>query len=62
MSLQTLNEVLGDNAEFLLNHQPKVSKETLHLPGPDFVDRMFSGSNRSNQVLRNIQTLYGHGR
>lgn len=62
MSLQTLNEVLGDKAEFLLNHQPKVSKETLHLPGPDFVDRMFSGSNRSNQVLRSIQTLYGHGR
>lgn len=62
MSLQTLNEVLGDKAEFLLNHQPKVSKETLHLPGPDFVDRMFSGSNRSNQVLRSIQTLYGNGR
>ncbi|MCO4291452.1 class I fructose-bisphosphate aldolase [Solitalea sp. MAHUQ-68] len=62
MTLTKINDLLGEKAEFLLNHQPKISKETLHLPGPDFVDRLFTGSNRSNQVLRSIQTLYGHGR
>ncbi|POY36089.1 fructose-bisphosphate aldolase [Solitalea longa] len=62
MTLTKINDLLGEKAEFLLNHQPKIAKETLHLPGPDFVDRLFNGTNRSNQVLRSIQTLYGHGR
>ncbi|SMO67741.1 class I fructose-bisphosphate aldolase [Solitalea koreensis] len=63
MSLQAITKILGDKASFLLDHQSKtVIKENLHLPGADFVDRMFSGSNRSNQVIRSLQTLYGHGR
>jgi class I fructose-bisphosphate aldolase len=54
---------LGKEAEFLLNHQSKtISKEHIHLPGPDFVDRIFGISDRNIQTLRNIQALYGTGR
>ena len=56
-------ELLGDKAEFLLNHQSKtISKDQLHLPGPDFVDRIWSGSDRNPQVLRNLQAMYNKGR
>jgi class I fructose-bisphosphate aldolase len=56
-------DLLGDKAEYLLNHQSKtISKESLHLPGPDFVDRIWVGSDRNPQVLRNLQSMYGHGR
>jgi len=63
MSINKIKELLGNQAESLLNHQCKtVSKEHLHLPGSDFVDRMFIPSNRSNNVIRNLQSLYNHGR
>lgn len=63
MALSKINELLGNQADSLLNHTCKtVTKEQLHLPGPDFVDRMFAPSNRNPQVLRSLQTLYGHGR
>lgn len=56
-------ELLGNNAEALLNHECKtVSKEHIHLPGNDFVDRIFGQSNRNPQVLRNLQAIYGTGR
>jgi len=56
-------ELLGKDAEALLNHQCKtIAKESLHLPGPDFVDRIFGISDRSVQTLRSIQSLYGTGR
>ncbi len=56
-------ELLGKDAEFLLKHQSKtVSKNNLHLPGPDFVDRIFVPTNRNTQVLRSLQTLFGTGR
>jgi class I fructose-bisphosphate aldolase len=56
-------ELLGSKADALMNHQCKtISKEMMHLPGPDFIDRVYSITNRSNQVLRSLQTLYGHGR
>jgi class I fructose-bisphosphate aldolase len=56
-------DLLGKEAEFLLNHQSKtISKEHIHLPGPDFVDRIFGISDRNIQTLRNIQALYGAGR
>ena len=59
----TIAQQLGDKAEFLLNFaNPKISKERLHLPGPDSVDRLFSVSNRSNRVLGNLQRILGHGR
>lgn len=56
-------EILGESAEALLNHKcTTIAKEHIHLPGADFIDRCFSQTNRSNQVLRSLQTLYGHGR
>ncbi|MBL7908245.1 MAG: class I fructose-bisphosphate aldolase [Bacteroidia bacterium] len=61
--LNKITELLGKDADKLLNHVCKtVPKETLHQPGNDFVDRIFIPSNRSNQVIRSIQSLYNHGR
>src|SRR5213595_1872623 len=58
-----INSLLGDKAEFLLNHQCKtISKESLHLPGADFIDRIWVNSDRNPQVLRNLAALYNHGR
>jgi class I fructose-bisphosphate aldolase len=62
MTLEKISNLLGDKAEGLLQHQSKtILKETLHLPGGDFVDRSFSPSNRNQQVLNNLQRLYQHG-
>lgn len=56
-------DILGKEGEDLLNHQCKtISKDLLHLPGADFVDRCFAQTNRSPQVLRNLQAIYGTGR
>ncbi|MBS1765305.1 MAG: class I fructose-bisphosphate aldolase [Bacteroidetes bacterium] len=61
--LKKITELLGKDADSLLNHVCKtVPKETLHVPGADFVDRIFIPSNRSNQTIRSIQALYNHGR
>ncbi|MFK8185404.1 MAG: class I fructose-bisphosphate aldolase [Phormidesmis sp.] len=57
-----ITDLLGDEADSLLNYEAKVSKDTLHLPGADWVDRIFSQSDRSPQVLRSLQQLYSHGR
>ena len=55
--------LLGDDADYLLGHTAKaIPAEDLHLPGPDFVDRVAAASDRSPQVLRNLQALFGHGR
>ncbi|NBD14580.1 MAG: class I fructose-bisphosphate aldolase [Cyanobacteria bacterium] len=62
MPTSQIESYLGDEAESLLNHQPKVSKEMLHLPGLDVVDRIFAYSDRHPQVLRNLQQIYGTGR
>ena len=56
-------EILGKEADDLLNHECKtVSKKDLHLPGPDFVDRMLLGSDRTPNVMRNMQLLFNTGR
>ncbi|MEQ9568848.1 MAG: class I fructose-bisphosphate aldolase [Longimicrobiales bacterium] len=56
-------DILGDEADSLLNHRSSaIPKDTLHLPGPDFVDRVWLASDRSPRVLRSMQALYGHGR
>ncbi|MCB9169838.1 MAG: class I fructose-bisphosphate aldolase [Flavobacteriales bacterium] len=56
-------ELLGAMAEDLLGHTcATIPRDRLHLPGPDFTDRCFGGSDRSPQVLRSIQALYGNGR
>lgn len=59
----SLAKLLGKEADYLLNHKCKtVSKKELHLPGPDFVDRIFIPSDRPNSVLRNLQLMYNTGR
>ena len=64
MNRKKISELLGEQeASYLLDHQSKtISKDMLHLPGPDFVERIWSISNRSPRVLRNLQALYSHGR
>jgi len=57
-----LSALLGDEAEALLTYEPKISKDQMSLPGPDFIDRIFAQSDRSPQVLRSLQSLYDHGR
>ena len=58
-----VESLLGNEAESLLNHTCEtITKDQIHLPGPDFVDRSFGPSNRNPQVLRSLQALYGHGR
>lgn len=63
MSLSKITALLEDKADYLLNHiSGTIDKQSLHAPGPDFVDRIFAGSNRNNQVLRSLQSIYGNGR
>ncbi len=58
-----LEELLGDDADDLLGFSnPKISKDDLHLPGPDFVDRVWKDSDRSVPVVRSIQQMYDNGR
>src|SRR5207342_1824843 len=61
--MPTVEEILGAEAAGLLQHQCKtIPKESLHLPGPDFIDRIHRGSNRPIQVLTRLQSLIDHGR
>jgi class I fructose-bisphosphate aldolase len=58
-----IQSLLGDEAEHLLSHESKgIPKEELTLPGPDYVDRVFTVTDRNPQVLRNLQALQSHGR
>jgi len=62
-SYSDIQQIIGEKAEFLLGHQCKtVSKDRLHVPGPDWIDRIFSPSDRNIRVLRSLQTMLGHGR
>src|SRR5438105_134771 len=62
-TMTTIEQSLGKRAEELLGFKaPRIPKDALHLPGPDFVDRLFGGSDRNNRVLVNLQRIYGHGR
>ncbi len=58
----SIESFLGSEAEDLLSYKAKVSQDLLHLPGPDFVDRVWLNSDRNSQVLRNLQLLYSTGR
>ena len=61
--LDHITELLGDDAETLLLHSSTtIDRSLLHLPGPDFVDRIVAGTDRSNTTLRNLQALFDHGR
>ncbi|MDN3506372.1 MAG: class I fructose-bisphosphate aldolase [Simkaniaceae bacterium] len=57
-----IQQTLGDKAEYFLGHTAKVSKDRLHAPGPDWVDRIFAQSDRNIRVLRSLQAILGHGR
>ncbi len=62
-TLSQIEALLGAEAESLLGHSCQtISKDRLHLPGADFVDRVMSQSDRSVPVLRSMQTMYDHGR
>jgi class I fructose-bisphosphate aldolase len=58
-----LEQILGADAEPLLRHECKtVPKENLHLPGPDYVERIYGPSDRPTRVLSSLQALINHGR
>ncbi len=63
MSTKKIRELLGDKADYYLNHVCKtVGKEQLNAAGPDFIERVVTNSNRNPKVLRNLQQLFNHGR
>src|SRR6266513_3583251 len=58
-----IEKLLGDSAKLLLEHKCKtVPKDKLHLPGPDFVDRVYAATDRNSQVLRSLQCMFTNGR
>ena len=60
--IDKIKEYLGSEADSLLNHKAKFPKEKLHLPGPDWVDRIFAQSDRNINVLKNLEWMYQTGR
>ena len=61
--IDSIRQALADKADSLLNFSnPKIPREHLHLPGPDFVDRMFGPSDRNARVLANLQRIHNTGR
>jgi class I fructose-bisphosphate aldolase len=62
-TLSNIEQLLGSKTESLLGFKsPKISKERLHLPGPDFIDRIYALTDRNVRVLTNLQRLFGTGR
>src|SRR5215217_5403750 len=58
-----IEALLGDEAEYLLQHTSETFPQgSLHLPGPDFIDRVVVHTDRNVQVLRNLQAMFSHGR
>lgn len=63
MAYKKIVELLGERADYLLKHKSKtVTNDQLQLPGPDFVERVYYHTNRTPKVLRNLQSLFNHGR
>lgn len=61
--IDSITSLLGDKSDYLLNHQSKtISADLLHLPGPDFIDRIFVSSDRNQRVLGNLAWMHQHGR
>jgi len=58
-----ITKILGSDAKYLLDHKCKtIKKDMLYLPGHDFIDRVFINTDRSSNVLRNLQSMFAHGR
>src|SRR5450432_4685189 len=58
-----IEQLLGSKAESLLGFKnPKIAKERLHIPGPDFIDRIYSITDRNPRVLINLHRMFFHGR
>src|ERR1700744_5845400 len=63
MANNKIVELLGKDADSLLGHKSETfSKDTLHAPSPDFIDKVFIDSNRNPQVLRNLAAIHNQGR
>ncbi len=60
-AIDTIAKHLGPKADLLTFATPKVSRDLLHVPGPDFIDRCFIPTDRSPLVLRNLASIYNHG-
>ena len=61
--IENIKQFLGDEADSLLNfNNPKIKKESLNLPGPNFIDRIFINTDRPTNVLRNLKSIFNHGR
>ena len=62
-TIDTVRKLLGDEAEDLLSYRPRgISSDQLQLPGPDFMDRVLTQTDRSVAVLRNLRSIFDHGR
>jgi class I fructose-bisphosphate aldolase len=62
-NIDKIRGILGEEADYLLNfNQPKISKELIHVPGSDFIDRIFIDSDRPTNVLRNLKSIFNGGR
>ena len=63
MTYDKIVELSGKKEEYLFSHNCKtIIKESLHLPGPDFISRIFLDSNRNIQTLRSLNTIFESGR
>ena len=61
--MSNVKELLGDKASFYLDHVCKtVDKSLLHIPSPNIIDDVWSGSDRNVQTLRSLQSILSHGR
>ena len=61
--IDKVQALLGEDSEYLLGHKcATISKKSLYLPSPDYVDEVFVQNDRSPAVIRNLQTILNHGR
>src|SRR6478752_7771836 len=61
--IKAIEDLLGSEARTLLEHRCKgIPRESLHVPGPDFVERVLTPSDRPVAVLRSLQQILSHGR
>lgn len=60
--IEKIKEQLGKDGQELLSYKSVFPKDTLHLPGPDYVDRVFSSMDRHPAMMRNLQTILNNGR